>query len=107
MHLILENILGGVILEEKQKTKAHKLVLTSRKTALITGVLDVLSFDPGEVLLETEMGTLMIRGEELHVSRLDLEKGEVDVDGKTDSLTYSNGGQDSKNGESLLKKLFR
>lgn len=94
-------------MEEKQKAKAHKLTLTSRKTALITGVNDVLSFDPGEVLLETEMGTLMIRGEELHVSRLDLEKGEVDIDGKTDSLTYSNGGEASKNGDSLLKKLFR
>lgn len=94
-------------MEEKQKAKTHKLVLTSRKTALVTGVMDVLSFDPGEVLLETELGTLMIRGEELHVSRLDLEKGEVDIDGKTDSLNYSNGGQTSKNGDTLLKKLFR
>lgn len=94
-------------MEEKQKIKAHKLILSARKTALITGVIDVLSFDPNEVLLETELGTLMIRGEELHVSRLDLEKGEVDIDGTTDSLTYSNGHQTSKNGNSLLKKLFQ
>ena len=85
----------------------HKIVLTSRKTALITGVLDVLSFDPNEVLLETELGMLNIRGEELHVNRLNLEKGEVDIDGKTDSLLYSERNAYKKDGESLLKKLFR
>lgn len=100
-------MLGGFILEEKQKAKSHKLILNGRKTALVTGVKDVLSFDPDEVLLETELGTLMMRGTELHVSRLDLEKGEVDIDGTTDSLTYSNGTDGSKGGDSLLKKLFR
>ena len=85
----------------------HKIVVTSRKTALITGVLDVLSFDPGEVLLETELGMLMLKGEELHVNRLNLEKGEVDIDGRTDSFVYSERNAYKKDGESLLKKLFR
>ena len=94
-------------LEEKQKIAAHKVTLTARNIALITGVLDVLSFDPNEVLLETELGMLMIRGEELHVNRLNLEKGEVDIDGRTDSLIYSERNMHKKDGESLLKKLFR
>ena len=74
----------------------------------INGVSDVLSFDVGEVLLETEQGMLMIRGSELHVSRLTLEKGEVDIDGRIDSLTYSE--QTASAGskaESLLSRLFR
>lgn len=94
-------------MEEKQKIAAHKVILTARNIALITGVLDVLSFDPNEVLLETELGMLMIRGEELHVNRLNLEKGEVDIDGRTDSLIYSERNMHKKDGESLLKKLFR
>ena len=50
---------------------------------------------------------LMIKGSELHVNRLTLEKGEVDVEGKIDSLTYSEaGGYQAKN-ESLLSKLFK
>ncbi len=65
--------------------KGHKLNINARKTALITGVNDVLSFDAGEVLLQTEQGILMIRGSELHVNRLSLEKGEVDIDGRIDS----------------------
>lgn len=94
-------------MEDKQlSAKGHKVSLNGRRSALVTGVNDVLSFDAGEVLLDTEMGILMIRGEELHVNRLSLEKGEVDVDGRVDSLTYSDGGY-GKSGESFLGRLFK
>ncbi|MDI9510214.1 MAG: sporulation protein YabP [Clostridiales bacterium] len=87
--------------------KGHKLNINARKTALITGVNDVLSFDAGEVLLQTEQGILMIRGSELHVNRLSLEKGEVDIDGRIDSLTYSDTSSYGKSGESLFGRLFK
>ena len=60
--------------------KPHKLMLTNRRTCNISGVNDVLSFDVNEILLETEQGMLMIKGNELHVNRLTLDKGEVDID---------------------------
>jgi sporulation protein YabP len=95
-------------MEDKQlNTGNHKVNLIGRRTAIITGVKDVLSFDAGEVLLETEMGILMIRGDELHVNHLSLEKGEVNVDGKVDSFTYSDAGNGMKSGESLLGRLFK
>ena len=50
---------------------------------------------------------LMIKGDDLHVNRLTLDKGEVDVDGKIDSLTYSEGTGYSNKSESLLSKLFK
>lgn len=87
--------------------KGHKINIIARKTVVITGVNDVLSFDAGEVLLQTEQGILMIRGSELHVNRLTLEKGEVDIDGKIDSLTYSDTANYGKPGESLLGRLFK
>ena len=59
----------------------HKVYLNARKSAVMSGVKDVLSFDAKEVYLETEQGVLLIKGDELHVNRLSLEKGEVDVDG--------------------------
>ena len=59
--------------------KSHKLVVNNRKTSLVTGVLDVLSFDLNEILLETEQGMLMVKGTDLHVNRLSLGKGEVDL----------------------------
>lgn len=93
--------------ERQQVLKGHKINIAARKTAAITGVNDVLSFDAGEVLLQTEQGVLMIRGSELHVKRLTLEKGEVDIDGRIDSLTYSDATGYGKSGESLLGRLFK
>ena len=69
--------------------RAHKLILSNRRTCNLTGVNDVLSFDENEIILETEQGMLMIKGAELHVNRLTLDKGEVDVDGRIYFFTYS------------------
>ena len=94
--------------ELNSRAGQNRISLVNREVCAINGVSDVLSFDVGEVLLETEQGMLMIRGSELHVSRLTLEKGEVDIDGRIDSLTYSE--QTASAGskaESLLSRLFR
>ena len=89
------------------RARAHKIVMTERNICNISGVCDVLSFDVAEILLETEQGMLMLKGNDLHVSRLMLDKGEVDVDGKIDSLTYSENTGYGGKGESLLSRLFK
>ena len=94
-------------MEEKQYAKAHKLILSNRRTGTITGVSDVISFDITEVLLETEQGMLMIKGTDLHVNRLTLEKGEIDIEGRIDSLAYSDVTSYQKQGESLIGRLFK
>lgn len=90
-----------------QKGSSHKVVMTNRNMISLTGVNDVMSFDANEILLDTVQGMLLIRGEELHVNRLSLEKGEVDVDGKMDSLAYAEENAYGKNGKSLLQRLFK
>ncbi len=87
--------------------RVHKLVMSNRRTCNLTGVSDVLSFDENEIILETDQGMLMMKGKELHVSRLMLDKGEVDVDGRIDSITYSEQGAKSERNDSLLGRLFR
>lgn len=89
------------------KQRVHKLMLTNRRTCTINGVSDVLSFDIHEILLETDQGMLMLKGDDLHVNRLTLEKGEVDIDGKIDSLTYSDSVSYHGKGESFISKLFK
>ena len=89
------------------KQRVHKLMLTNRKTCMVNGVADVLSFDLSEILLETDQGMLMIRGTDLHVNRLTLEKGEVDIEGKIDSFTYSDVSSYGNKAESFLGKLFK
>ena len=88
-------------------SRMHKISLSNRRTCTINGVSDVLSFDIHEVLLETEQGMLMIKGNDLHVNRLTLDKGEVDIEGRIDSLTYSDTQVASQKTESLLSRLFR
>ena len=75
-------------MEEVTKSTPHKMTITNRKNGSFTGIVDVISFDMNEVLLETQMGLLHIKGKDLHVNRLNLEKGEVDVEGEISSLVY-------------------
>ncbi len=93
--------------QPRGQNQSHRLNLTDRACMTVTGVRDVMSFDESEVLLETGMGMLTIRGSDLHVNRLTLEKGEVDVAGKIDSLTYADVGTYKRQGDSLLSRLFR
>ncbi len=91
---------------EERTGMAHRLVLENRQGGTITGVQDVTSFDEKEILVHTKVGKLLIKGEQLHVKRLNLEKGEVDIEGKTNSLTYLSKTPEKKE-EPLLRRLFR
>ena len=94
-------------MEEKTAQKVHKVMLSNRRSGILNGIIDVLSFDVGEILLETEQGMLMIKGKDMHVNRLTLEKGEIEIEGKIDSLAYSDVGTSSRQGESFLERLFK
>lgn len=94
-------------MEERQTPKGHKLIIHNRKNGTVTGVLDVLSFDLNEVMLETEQGMLLVKGTDLHVNRLSVEKGEVDLAGNIDSISYSAINQMTRSGEGFIAKLFK
>lgn len=94
-------------MEENKLTKSHKVCVTNRKNGNFTGVLDVISFDISEILLETEQGMLNVKGKDLHVNRLNLEKGEVDVEGQIDVLSYSQVPISVKKSENLFGKWFK
>ena len=84
----------------------HRFNLEQRRDCKITGVIDIHAFDENTILMETAVGMLTIKGNGLHVSRLNLEKGEADVDGRVDSLAYSDKNTLAKKGEGLLTRLF-
>ncbi len=88
------------------KVQNHKLVVNNRRTSMVTGVLDVLSFDLNEILLETDQGMLTVKGTDMHVNRLNLEKGEVDLSGNIDSVTYSEPHGVRGTGEHFFARLF-
>ena len=93
-------------MEEKQLSGSHKIWIAGRKSGTISGVSDVLSFDENEILMDTDMGMLTIKGKGLHISKLNLEKGEAELEGQVDSLAYSAKGHRRKKEGSLLQRLL-
>ena len=94
-------------MEELQSLRGHKVNITGRKSLQITGVKDVKSFDEKEVELETSAGMLNIKGEGLHVRNLNLERGEIDMDGLVNNLTYTEISSFKKKSESMLSRMFK
>ncbi len=89
--------------EEKALELPHKVTLDSRNRLNMTGIKEVESFDEGMVVLHTTRGTLVVRGEGLHLQLLSLDGGQVHVDGRVDSMTYEDTGNQSGG---FLARLF-
>lgn len=85
----------------------HKVIFNGRSDGSITGIKDVLSFDANEIILDTNMGMLMIKGAELHVTSLTVEKGEVKIGGRIDSLVYSDPHSNKKQSSGLFSRMFQ
>lgn len=93
--------------EEKRAASKHSVTMDKKERVMITGVLDVLSFDEDTVIADTEMGVVILKGINLHVNKLNLDTGDLGVDGDIISLTYEEASQYSKGKASFLGKLFR
>lgn len=66
----------------------HVLNVDRRRHASITGVTDVCSFHETEVVLKIDSGLMILSGEGMHIAKLVLEDGRLDVDGHIDSIVY-------------------
>ena len=84
----------------------QNLVLENREKLSVSGVLDVLSFDDQVVVVETELGLLNVKGDNLRINKLSLDTSEVVVEGDIFSLNYSEKNLD-KNSGSLFGKIFK
>ena len=91
---------------DKDITYNHSISLNERKNITITGVKKIDSFDDEEFLLETVMGFIVIKGEELEIIKLDTYQGNVAIKGKINGLTYMENNKNDKQ-ESIINKLFK
>ena len=88
-------------------TSNHSVSINERKNILITGVKKSDSFDNEEFLLETNMGYIIIKGEELEIIKLDTYQGNVSIKGKINSLAYMEGTNKKEKEDNLFSKLFK
>lgn len=84
----------------------QNLILENRSKLSISGVLDVLSFDDQVVILETELGLLTVKGENIRINKLSIDTSEVIVEGDISNLSYSDKTSE-KNKSSLMSKIFK
>lgn len=94
-----------MIYEEKEKTtqKPHNVILENRSQLTVTGVEDVDTFDDNRIILKTVAGTLLIRGENLHIDKLSVDTGDMSVTGKVTDMGY----EDTAPAGSLWSRLFK
>ena len=88
--------------EAKQNAKPHSLNIENRTKLSLSGVDDVSGFDENTIILTTSLGALTIRGDGLHIDRIDLDIGQLEVQGHIRELSYDEPVQSS----SLWTKLF-
>ena len=76
-------------MDEKKFKMPHNLVMEDRRALSITGVSDVDSFDEGTIIVFTDLGELTVRGSDLHIRNLNIEAGEVSLEGNISALSYA------------------
>ena len=96
------------MIDEKKtsKPKIQNLILENREKLSISGVIDVESFNDESVIVDTELGVLIIRGMDLHISKLNIDSSELSVEGDIISCEYSDrDGSRSKGG--FFARMFK
>lgn len=91
----------------QKKDVVQNIILENRNNLSISGVNDVLSFDDQIVILETDLGMLTVKGDDLRINKLSIDTSEVVVEGNIYNLSYSEKQAHKSTGGSLLGKIFK
>lgn len=96
------------MMEEKKisKPKVQNLILENRERLSISGVIDVESFNDESVIVDTELGILIVKGMDLHISKLNIDSSELSIEGEIVSCEYSEKDSRSK-GSGFFARMFR
>jgi sporulation protein YabP len=97
------------MIEEKKvpKQKVQNLVLENREKLNISGVIDVESFNDECVVVDTELGMLVIKGIDLHINKLNIDNSELGIEGEIVSCEYSERDGSRGKGGGFLARMFK
>jgi sporulation protein YabP len=88
------------------KPRVQNLILENREKLSISGVIDVESFNDECVIVETELGTLIVKGIDLHINKLNIDSSELGIEGDIVSCEYSDRESRSRGG-GFFARMFR
>lgn len=85
---------------------SQSINLLERKTLVITGVKKIDTFDKLHFILDTTMGYMVVKGEELELVRLDTMAGNVTIKGTINSLEYIAESNKKSKEDGIFSRLF-
>lgn len=92
---------------EDRSNKKHSLSLVEREKMTLSGIKEVFSFDEQLIELETSKGYLDIRGENLHIIKMNIDEGELAIEGVVSAMSYHDSIGTGKKKGSIMSKLFK
>ncbi len=92
---------------ENTSNLTHGILIQERKSVEIEGVKKLDSFDQKEFLVDTSMGYVHIKGQNLSLGNMNMERGFLSIQGTIDVVAYVGKGKEQQSKESFMKKLFK
>ena len=93
--------------DNKIVRRSHSILMENREKVTVTGVVDVDSFDEASVIMVTEMGFITLHGSDLHINKLNLEDGQLIIEGDIIAVEYSQNDGIKGKGSGVFGRLFR
>lgn len=91
------------MIDNTNSAKSHNIIVENRKKINMSGINRVDNFNENEIILLTELGELTIKGTKLHISKMDVDSGDVVIDGNIIGLIYN----EVNKSNSVIKRIFR
>ena len=91
--------------KQNQSAMPQNRILEGRKKLSVSGVLDIDSFDEASAVIFTNLGLIEVKGSDIHMNKLNLESGEIVLEGNFDSVVYPDESA-GKTKQSFLSKIL-
>lgn len=92
--------------ENTNEIKKGNVLLYNRSKVELTGIIKIINLNSEKYVLDTNLGTLIITGNNLEMQQLELEKGVLNISGNINSISYDHELKE-KNKQSIFSKLFK
>ena len=97
------------MIEDKKvpKPKVQNLILENREKLSVSGVIDVESFNDESIIVDTELGVLVVKGVDLHINKLNIDSSELGIEGEIISCEYSDREGPRNKGGGFFARMFK
>ncbi len=93
--------------KEYNDTYNHIVTITDRKNIVLSGIKKLNSFDDTEFFVDSVMGSILIKGENLELIKLDTFQGNLSIKGRIISVNYLDDNNKKIKADNIMARLFK